>query len=45
MRETGLQDAGVQMGEQLGVVQAGVGDAVAVAVGDTGDQAVGAEPA
>jgi len=32
------------VGDQHGVVQAGVGEVVAVAAGGSGDQAVGAEP-
>jgi hypothetical protein len=45
LSQAGLQQSGVDVGEQHGVVHPGVGDAVAVAAGDAGDQAVGAEPA
>jgi hypothetical protein len=41
--QAGLQESGVQVGEQHGVVQSG--DPVAVGARDAGDQAVGAEAA
>ena len=43
--QAGVEQSVVEVGEQHGVVQAGVGDLVAVGAGDAGDQAVGAEPA
>jgi hypothetical protein len=38
--EAGVEQAGVDVGEQHGVVQAGVSDVVAVGAGDAGDQPV-----
>ena len=35
-----LEQAGLEVGDEHGVVQSGVGDPVAVAAGDAGDQAV-----
>jgi hypothetical protein len=43
--QAGVQQPGVEVGEQHRVVEAGVGDLVAVGAGDAGDQAVCAEPA
>ena len=45
LSQAGLKETGVDVGEQHGVVQSGVADAVAVGFGDAGDQPVGAEPA
>jgi len=45
LRQAGLEQPGVDVGEQHGVVHPSVGDAVAVAAGDAGDQSVRAEPA
>src|SRR5512133_949164 len=42
--QPGLQQARVEVGEQRGVVRSGVGDSVAVAARDAGDQAVRAQP-
>jgi len=43
--QPGLEYAGLNVGEQHGVVQPGVGDAVAVRAGDAVDQPVAAQPA
>ena len=45
LRQAGLEQSGVDVGEQHGVMHPGVGDAVAVAAGDAGDQSVRAQPA
>ena len=42
MGQAGLEQPGLEVSQEHGVMQPGVGDAVAVAAGDTVDQAVGA---
>jgi hypothetical protein len=41
--QAGLQEPGVDVGEEHGVIAAGGGEPVAVGAGDAGDQAVGAQ--
>jgi hypothetical protein len=43
--QAGLEQSGVDVGEQHRVVAAGVGEPVAVCAGDAGDEPVGAEAA
>jgi hypothetical protein len=45
LSQAGAEQTVVGAGEEEGVVEAGVGELVAVAVRDAGDQAVGSEPA